>query len=641
MPPADSLTQPPITRTLTRFAWLLIPLTGLAVYSNSCSGPFIFDDFDAITRNPSIKSLWSALRPPSDLPVSGRPVVSLLFAANYALHGFQVFGYHALNVVLHLMCGLALYGLTWRTLTLAGTAALAAQSRLLALFITLIWLLHPLQTEAVTYITQRTELTVSLFLLLTLYCLARAAQSAAKNMSLKWQVLAAVSCALGMASKEVMVVAPLLALLYDRTFIARTFKQALATRWPLHLALWGTLVILAALLATNPRSQSAAIGGFRELTTQQYFLMQLEIVPHYIRLAFWPDLLVLDYADWPIRTSFTQVWPSALAIILIAGLGIYAFIRNHWLGFLAAWFFAILAPTSSILVIASEVAAERRMYLPLAALVTALVIGVWFLIQRAQRESTTNKTIQRALFTGLAGLCVVLAVAAFARNAVYASDFAVWSDALAKRPGNARAMLHLATLYRDRGAALRKQGDEAAARHDRELAYDFVQRALTAMPTNAFAHNILADLLAKDGRHDEALVHFLETVRYRPNEVEARTQAIILLIERGRHDEARTQVDATLAIEPENYVALRSLGILHVLKNDLRGAIAAFERSLRGANSRNRQIEARLNIAIAYQQLGQAAETINQLNEILRIDPGNGEARRLLAQLGPAGTATP
>jgi hypothetical protein len=175
----------------TGLAGVVIVLAALAVYYNSFSGPFIYDDVVSITENPTIRHLWPVgrvLSPPVHLPVTGRPLLNLSLALNYALSGDAVWSYHALNLLIHVLAGLTLFGLVRRTLLRQGYGGQALQqpvlskqfgeaSMPLAFVVALLWVVHPLQTECVTYVTQRAESLMGLFYLLTLYCFVRGADA--------------------------------------------------------------------------------------------------------------------------------------------------------------------------------------------------------------------------------------------------------------------------------------------------------------------------------------------------------------------------------------------------------------------------------------------------------------------------------
>src|SRR4051812_1173027 len=190
------------------FAALLIVGAALLAYANTFSVPFIFDDHEAIVTNPTIRHLGTAWFPPAgSSSAAGRPVANFTFALNYALGDTRVAGYHAINLLIHLAAGLALFGLVRRTLKLPAVAARwAPDADAIALVTALLWTAHPLLTEAVTYIAPRTESLVGLWYLLMFYCLVRAATAESRV----WLAGGFLACLLGMLTKEVMAAAPLL-----------------------------------------------------------------------------------------------------------------------------------------------------------------------------------------------------------------------------------------------------------------------------------------------------------------------------------------------------------------------------------------------------------------------------------------------
>jgi protein O-mannosyl-transferase len=211
----------------------VIALAVIAAYGNSFSGPFVFDDAATIvTSNPTIRHLWPIWRvlspPHGGLPVSGRPLVNLSLAINYAISGQGVWSYHVFNVAIHILAAVTLFAILRRTYLLPSLQKrFGKASTLLALGAATIWAVHPLQTESVTYVVQRAESMVGLFYLLTLYCVIRGAQSARAG---AWYLAGAVTCLAGMATKEVMATAPLVVLLYDRAFLAGSFRELSAAR---------------------------------------------------------------------------------------------------------------------------------------------------------------------------------------------------------------------------------------------------------------------------------------------------------------------------------------------------------------------------------------------------------------------------
>ncbi len=298
-------------------------------------------------------------------------MVNFSLAVNYALEGTVVWGYHAVNLAIHILAGLALYGIVRRTLlSPVLREQFGACAMRLALAVAVLWTVHPLQTEAVTYISERCESLMGLFYLLTLYCFIRGTDT---QKSSWWFALSVVACLLGMASKEVMVTAPVMVLLYDRTFISGSFREAWTQHRPLYLGLASTWVLLGCLMAgLHYRGAGYGLG----IPWWAYALIECRVVVRYLWLAIWPHLLVFDYGEFVATRHFAEVAPYALALVVLAASVLIELRRRPAIGLIGAWFFVILAPTSSVVPVEGQPMAEHRMYLPLVAVVTLTVIGI-------------------------------------------------------------------------------------------------------------------------------------------------------------------------------------------------------------------------------------------------------------------------
>jgi len=277
-------------------------LAALGAYGNSFNVPFLLDDQSSISDNPSIRHLGrigDVLTPPPTGTTAARPLVNLTYALNYAWGGMSVRGYHVANLLLHICAGLTLLGIVRRTLLLPrlrhryGEAALP-----LAAFVALLWTLHPLQTEAVTYISQRAETLMGLFYLLTLYGFIRSVTAESRNC---WLILSVAACLCGMATKQVMVTAPVLVLLYDRAFVSGSFRSALANRRWYYASLAATWVLLGFLMQLSP--QPGSVGFQTGISWPTYALTELRVVAGYLKLAFWPHPLVFDYGSEILTTG--------------------------------------------------------------------------------------------------------------------------------------------------------------------------------------------------------------------------------------------------------------------------------------------------------------------------------------------------
>ena len=353
---------------------------GVLVYLNSFAGVFIYDDLREIVGNRRIRGfdgLWGS-----------RPVVMFTLALNYAVGGLDVRGYHLLNLVVHLLAGLTLFGVVRRVAGLPQFREVSGRrASLFALATALIWVVHPLQTESVTYIIQRAESLMGLFYLLTLYCVVRGATS---SRSAPWYACAVLACALGMGSKPVMITAPIVVLLFDRAFLAGSFADVFRSRWRLYAGLavtWGVLLgtgIVAVMLDVSPQRPTTAGFGYEGATPLTYLLTQAGVLEHYLKLCFWPRPLCLDYA-WPLASTAGAIVGPVLLIGGLFAASVFAWRRYPWLGFLGLAFFAVLAPTSSIVPFA-HASFEHRMYLPLAAIVLIAVVSVHYVLERWYRR---------------------------------------------------------------------------------------------------------------------------------------------------------------------------------------------------------------------------------------------------------------
>ena len=517
----------------------------LAVYAGSFRVPFLFDDLTSIPENPRIRSLWPlsrAMTAPPYVTIAGRPLVCLSFAVNYALGGLDVAGYHAMNLALHVGCVLALWWLLRVTLAspILGET-LNSYSEGLAAATALLWAVHPLATEAVVYVVQRTELLGTLFYLLTLLLFALASKSARPAVLLAGSVAA---CALGMLSKEIVVSAPLAVWLYDATFVSGSFMAALRKRKAYYGALAATWLLLAATLLR----EGGTIGGAGldlelGLTPWESLLTQSRAILHYLRLAFWPHPLRLYY-DWPALRSVGEAWPWLLAIVPLAAAAAWAAIRRRPAGFAAALFFMVLAPSSSVVPMPTELVGERRMYLPLAAVLALAASAALVLLRRA---GWNGGPAVPALVTGAAA--AVLAVTTAVRVRDYRSEEAIWRDTAAKSPRSALVRNNL-------GRALAAQGrvDEAVAEYREALRID---------PRHAATLSKLGNALADQGRFEEAAREYAAALEADPRDHKTRNNYARVLLKLGRVEAGVRELEAAARLRPDYGLARYNLaGIL-------------------------------------------------------------------------------
>lgn len=562
--------------------WLracVLVVVGVAAYSNTAHVPFLFDDVVSIVNNRTLRPFSPrVLTPPAETTVAGRPVANASFALNAAISGLRLPPLHWTNLALHLLAGLLLMALVRRTLQLPRFGgAYVKSAEPLALFAALLWVVHPVQTESVTYLVQRVESLAGLFLLLTLHAALRAHEAARP---LAWSAAAILFCGLGMGSKETMAVAPIIAALYDRAFLYPSMREALRKRWPLWAGLAATWLVLGLQLSTGPRKLSAGFH-FPDFGPQHYLGIQLGAVVSYLRTLVLPVGLVFDYGEpglaVPVPHSIGEWGPPAALLLLLLATSVWLWLRNPPAGFLALAFFVLLAPSSSVIPIVTEAMSEHRLYLPSAAALVLVVAGAWHLVQQ-----------RRALAALGIVVAIALAILTFQRNTVYGSAVSLWRDAAAKRPQNPRAWTELALAEHAAGNSARADaayreairvahdGYEEELRHNPrylpalqglgvqeeqrfdltrdvtalDRAIELERRYLDRRPDDGDVRLNLAHSLEKRGRIDEALEQYRSAMDLMPRDAAIAGDAANCLSRAGHLDEAQALYRRALALRP-------------------------------------------------------------------------------------------
>jgi tetratricopeptide (TPR) repeat protein len=588
---------------------LLLALTVTAAYLHSFSGAFVYDDLPTIVHNPSVQQFWASLKPVanSGLPTGGRPLVNFTLALNYAAGGTNPFGYHLVNLAIHLCATLALFGLIRRTLILPQLQArFAAASTPLAACIAALWAVHPLQTESVTYIVQRAESLMGLFYLLTLYCFVRGVTA---RKSRAWFVLSFLSCLFGMACKEVMVSAPLIVGLYDRTFVSGSLREAWKSRRRFYIGLGCTWVLLAYLvMASGDRGGTA--GFTASAPWWQYTLAQARSLTTYLHLIFWPHPLIFDYGTEGVHDLARLVFPLAVTILLL-GATLLALMRAPEIGFLGVWLFSILAPSSSVVPVATEVTAEHRLYLSLAA---ALSLVVLLGYRWAGPKIVALALLPTAIFIGMT----------YQRNKVYQSELSLWKDTVAKRPGNARAHFNL-------GELLGRAGNFTAAT-------DEYRAALGIKADFASAHSNLSNALLQNGDLEGARAEAETALRLNPNLAEARNNLGNVLYSIGRPDLAEKQYTEAIRLQPDNVEMRNNLGSALAALNRLPDAIVQYEEAVR-LDAQN--VNAHFFLGNTFARMGNFTAAAKVYQFVLHTDPNHTRARDNLARVQALSGAAP
>jgi tetratricopeptide (TPR) repeat protein len=652
-------------------ALVLIALSVLAVYSNAYDCPFVFDDERSIVERETIRdprnytSLAELLKP--------RAIVDLTFALNYSLGRLEPFGYHLVNILIHILNGLLAY---WLALAVLGQLSEAEPSHrpkktkkkirknrasddgcpsieMASLFAALIFVLHPVQTQAVTYIVQRYASVSTLFYLSSLLFYMRArisARGASRDprtagiySSYFLSILFAVAAFLSKQNAASLPAAILLVewMLFDRTW--QGWKKKLP--WiALFSLLWALLVLFVAGLFSGGVEGAGLledVSGLAKETERigrwQYLCTQFNVLVIYIRLLFLPVQQNLDYV-YPFKEGFLDGF-TPLAFLFLAGvaaLGIRNLERRPAISFGIFYFFITLSVESSIIPI-RDALFEHRLYLPMFGF--ALLVSHFVLHLLSGRQPWM-------LFSA-AAILLALGAATYARNSVWRDGTALWSDVVSKSPHNHRAHNNLANALAEKGRleeaieqyetalrihpdydkahnnlanALEEQGQtDRAIRHYRE--------ALRLNPDYAKAHANLANALIGRGRNDEAIEHYREALGVRPGNAQAHSDLGVALGRRGRIDEAIEQYREALHLRPDFPEAHYNLANALRRRGRTDEAILHYRKAL---DLKTGFVEAHFNLGIALSERGREDEAVEHFEEVLRIIPGHAQAERRL-----------
>ncbi len=446
-----------------------------------------------------------------------------------------------------------------------------------------------------------------------------------------------------MGSKESMVTAPVMVLVYDVAFEARGLREALSRRKALYLGLASTWLLLAAAIFEAPRFRSAGLSTGTSPWT--YLLNQTHMIVTYLKLSIWPHPLVLDYG--PTRAiTVSAALPYLVVVVALAVTTLGAWRKHRALAFLGVWFFVTLAPSSSVVPIATEVGAERRMYLPLAAVVLLLVLAARAAATRWRRRDfgalpaggLTAGTIGLAAGTiGLAAVTIGLGALTVMRNAEYRSATGIWESVLARRPhGRAHynlgialkeagrtedAVAHYRQAVDDEPAANYALGFELGAAGRFEEAVEQLRAFIRRAPEDfraPKAYFLLGQSLAGQGRRAEAAKAFRETLRMVPRDADARGGLADVLLADQRHAEAIAMYRDYLTLMPRSASGHHNLGVALMAQRD--EAVAAKEFQLAVELSPT-DANLRLSLGNALVSIDRLDDAIAQYRAGLRVAP--------------------
>lgn len=562
----------PLPPRAALWALAIAAATGLA-YANAVDTPFLLDDPINIVKNTKIQKpldLVLLLRDP-------RALVSLTLRWNWMLGGAAVAGYHVLNIALHAATGWLVYALAFAILRRGGEPAAAdrrsAPSRerdteLLAATAALVFVLHPVQTESVTYVIQRAEILVSAAFVGAMLAYDAMASGAGRGA----MAALAASCVVGVYSKPSFAVLPALLVVQDLCFLSRGNLRAMARRWPA-LALAAAAAAATFLLTARVGSFESPTAGFdiEGISPTAYLAAQPGVLVHYLRVVLWPTDLCFDCGyrgAWPVHATFLGDG-VVLPVVLLAALSLSslaAWKRRPALPFAVFASAVVLAPTSSFVPLA-DFYVEHRLYLAVAFLAIALVPPADTALRAALSRAGLGAAAMRAARASTAAVVLLaLAAATLARNQLLGDPIAMMEDSLSKAPANERVQYNLANAYKRAGRF------DDAIRHYEE--------AIRLIPGVARSYQNLGSLHLEQGRAEKALEVFEAGAAAKPEAAVAHRNVANALMALGRYDEALAKCEHAITLEPKNPNGYRGAGDA-LMRLGRRGeAIAMWKRGL-------------------------------------------------------------
>ena len=579
---------------------------GAAVYSQTLRIPFVFDDRPNISDNEFVRvtSLDPAAlyRAAFDSPSSRRPVANVSFALNHVYGGHDVRGYHAVNIAIHLVNGILVYALFLVTIASSLPGRARSRPHWAALGAALIFITHPIQTQAVTYTVQRMTSMAAMFYLssLLLWILGRRGVPPWRRWTL-WAA-AAVLWLLALGTKQIAITLPLVVWLYE-WFFFRDLSRAWLKRWSLAAVAVATILVLVGLLYTDfqPLARIQAEYADRDFSLTQRLATQPRVVVSYLALILFPHPWRLNlHHHFALSESMIQPAATVVAAAALGGLfvlSVWTVRRHRVVAFFGLWLFIHLLVESSVWPL--EMAFEHRLYLPM--------FGVAILCLHLL--SRIGSGAPSAALAAMVLIICGLSSATFARNATWQQRARLWTDVIAKNPASYRGHSNL-------GIALSATGQhEASIREQR--------RALRIKPDSAMAHYKLGKALGNAGELEQAIGCYRDALSINPQLVAAHNMLGLALLAKGNAHEANGQFLDVVRLDPNGAEGFNNLGMArHALgQHDI--AIDDFRTALA---LRPEFADAQNNLGEALRRAGQFEASIEHFRRALAISPGYGEA---------------
>jgi len=585
----------------------IIIVLGIIVYSNSFKCSFHFDDITSISENYRIYNLsdvktWSGFSPT-------RIVSIFTFVLNYHFGYLNVWSYHLVNLIIHLINACFVW---WLTLLIFNSPVIkdspsSKNKKIIAFFTALLFVSHPLATQSVTYIVQRQTSMATMFYLLSLalYAKARMTDNSQKNKYLFFTGCV-ISAFLAFFSKENAYTLPGAIVLFELFFLRAKKRHINFKDWRVLSLILAYLIIFIIVLLKfsanifNPILPAQSQGSSEIITSTNYLLTQFSVIVKYIQLLILPINQNLDY-DFPVSNNFFELRTllSFLLLISMLILAIVLFKKHRIVSFGIFWFFLTLSVESSIIPI-NDVIYEHRTYLPSFGFFLILTIVIFALLWKK------NKNLAIAL---LLIITLINSVLTFQRNKIWKDELTLWNDVVSKSPNKARPYGNRGTIYDQLG-----QSDKALA--------DF-NKAIQIEPNYAMAYSNRGMIYGTRGLYDKAIRDFSKSMEIEPSNTFAVWNRAITYSIMQQWDKAIADYTQCIALNPYAYDPFFNRGVAYGNLQQYDSAINNYTKAI-AFNSRH--AKAYNNRGILYFYMGQWQKAIDDYSKALEIYPDFKEA---------------
>jgi tetratricopeptide (TPR) repeat protein len=604
------MTTPPLKTQI--WSLLILTLLPLLIYFNSLQGAFQFDDRNLIDRE-WIADLDAFQKNVRVSDYENRPILLWTLAVNNALNKNKVFGFHLFNLMLHVFVCVLIFVILVQTQNFVRQPSREPKqpSPLTAYFPALLFAVHPLNTDSVTYISSRSAVLATFFYLLTLYAFLKIFSS--RQPKWKWPVraffglLVVVGMYLALASKLISVTLPIALGLWFWLFIRPCSFPGLGARlfarkWiPVYgsvlLALLSAVLLWGPGILYSPKDQGLELFG-----RIPYLLVESKVIIFYYLKSFLIPINLNVDIGFPFST-FTTDPKIFLAMITIGAMIFLAWKTNNlWIRGGVLWFFMTLLPTSSIVPL-NDLAVEHRMYLPMTLGLGLVVSGALHHISLAGRMRF------------MVALICLFSLLTLSRNGVWTDEIRLWKDAVAKNPSSPRPHNNLGKAYHENGQL------ERALFHFLK-ANENIQQGLAKQYNLTDPREVLKRRVGKKAPGgDKASPGSLKIVA---DLAEPHYNLASVYLDLGNLEQAQQEYQTALSLNPDYFDALFGLGSVHARLEHMDQAIDYFRQSIQKRKSVTGKKDyplARLNIGEILGRTGQFEDAIRELSLAIEGDP--------------------